>query len=122
MLRGQSLITIVFLLASSVSVHADWSQEIIQTTNVQFLDFSSEVNTDPFAIKIDPKTQTSDGEIVAVVNSQMTDLDPILAWGKAYGRQADRDIFGARYPIVVYYPIPIYYPVFYPVYAPYYFN
>ena len=122
MLRGQSLITIVFLLASSVGVHADWSQEIIQTTNVQFLDFSSEVNTDPFAIKIDPKTQTSDGEIVAVVNSQMTDLDPILAWGKAYGRQADRGIFGARYPIVVYYPIPIYYPVFYPVYVPYYFN
>jgi hypothetical protein len=122
MFNKQPFISLFFLLALNFNAHANWSQEVIQEANVQFLDFSSEVNADPFAVEVDTQIQSSDGEIGVVVNNSITGFDPILAWGKSYGYPVESGVFSAGYPIVIYYPIPVYYPVFYPVYAPYYFN
>ncbi|MCS5591433.1 MAG: hypothetical protein NZ775_02790 [Gammaproteobacteria bacterium] len=122
MSNKQSLMSILFLLAYSVTAHANWPQEIIQTANVQFLDFSVQDNVDPFAIKIEQQPTPINSEQVVVINNSNNGLDPILAWAQYYVRPTMSSGFGSHYPMVIYYPIPIYYPVFYPIYTPYYFN
>lgn len=118
----QSLIGVLFLLALSVTTHANWSQEIIQTSNVQFLDFSSQVNADPFAIKIEKSLVPRESDKTVVFSSPNIGLDPIAAWAQSYGHLPMNSGFANYYPIVIYYPVPIYYPLYYPFYTPYYFN
>ena len=85
MSNKQSLISALFLLALSVTTHANWSQEIIQTGNVQFLDFSSQVNADPFAIKIEKSLVPREGDKTVVFSRSNISLDPIAAWAQSYG-------------------------------------
>ncbi len=118
----QSLLTALFLLAFSVTSQAGWPQEIIQTGNVQFLDFSAQDNSDPFAIKVEKPVTPREVEKVVAFSSPSIGMDPIAAWAKSYGHLPISSGFGNYYPIVIYYPVPIYYPIYYPAYTPYYFN
>lgn len=118
----RSLIVLSFFLSFSVTTQANWPQEIIQTGNVQFLDFSVQDNADPFAIKVEKLVTPREGEKVATFSSPGVGIDPIAAWAQSYGQQATSASFANYYPIVIYYPVPIYYPIYYPVYMPYYFN
>ena len=118
----RSLIVALFFLAFSITAQANWSQEIIQTGNVQFLDFSVQGNGDPFAIKVEKPVTPREVEKVVAFKSPSIGIDPIAAWAQSYGQLAMNRGFANYYPIVIYYPVPIYYPVYYPVYTPYYFN
>jgi len=118
----RSLIVALFFLAFSITTQANWSQEIIQTGNVQFLDFSVQDNADPFAIKIEKPITLRGVEKVAVFTSPSIGIDPIAAWAQSYGQQTMNRGFSNYYPIVIYYPVPIFYPIYYPIYTPYYFN
>lgn len=122
MLSKRSLITVLFFLAFSVTTQANWSQEIIQTGNVQFLDFSAQDNVDPFAIKVEKSGTPREVEKVVAFKSPSIGIDPITAWAQSYGQQVTSRGFSNYYPIVIYYPVPIYYPIYYSVYTPYYFN
>jgi len=118
----KSLLTALLLLAFSTTTQANWSQEIIQTGNVQFLDFSAQDNSDPFAIKPEKPVTPREVEKGAAFASTSVGIDPIAAWVQSYGQQVMSRGFANYYPIVIYYPVPIYYPIYYPVYTPYYFN
>ena len=122
MLRMQTIRNTFFLLAYSASVCAGWSQEVIQPTNIQFLDFSSEASIDPFAIKISQSSPASNSKVSEIVQKPVTTLDPIIAWRQSFSRLETSGFYNARYPMIIYYPVPVYYPIYYPVYAPYYFN
>jgi hypothetical protein len=118
----RSLIVALFFLAFSITTQANWSQEIIQTGNVQFLDFSVQDNPDPFAIKVEKPMTPREVEQVVVFPSPSNGIDPIAAWAQSYGQQTMSRGFANYYPILIYYPVPIYYPIYYRVYTPYYFN
>jgi len=118
----RSLIVVLFFLSFSVTTQANWSQEIIQTGNVQFLDFSAQDNLDPFAIKVEKPVIPKEVEGVVAFVSPSIGIDPIAAWAQSYGQQTTTRSFANYYPIVIYYPVPVYYPIYYPVYTPYYFN
>ena len=122
MTSKQSLISALFFVALSTAAQANWSQEIIQAGNVQFLDFSIQENTDPFAIKVEKQMTSKEREKGVVYRSSGIGVDPIMAWAQSYGHPPTNNGFSNYYPIVIYYPVPIYYPIYYPVYTPYYFN
>ena len=116
----QSLIGILFLLAFSFTAQANWSQEVIQTGNVQFLDFNTQDNADPFAIEAEKPLASKENDKAVVFSNPSIDL--ITAWAQSYGYLPMSSGFANYHPIVIFYPVPIYYPVYYPVYTPYYFN
>jgi len=122
MTSKQSLMSALFFIALSTTAQANWSQEIIRSGNVQFLDFSMQENTNPFAIKVEKQTTSKEGEKRVVYRSSGIGVDPIMAWAKSYGHLPTNNGFSNYYPIVIYYPVSIYYPIYYSVYTPYYFN